>query len=268
MDDTFNISNDRVLLATMPVLKGNVYSLDDDNDTVEFAPNNIIKLHDTSHLEEFKIRDDIQGAMLQRGTLKQGMQQALATYSPQMGETPSVASTTATAIADAATHAGTRGNYSSLTSEYTMDCELYWMILQMTAKFAHPSTGEKLMGDKVYDFDPNGDYIYKPVTQSVETESSKASKIKEMISILGYIIPIQNPKIAALVNKILVRIFEARGDEWEDFKDALLAEDGKPLQQATGGGGGTPPELAVSNQNMVRMTPQEVRARGAMGGAV
>ena len=263
INDNFNISNDRVMLATIPVLKGNKYALED-NDTIEFAPGNVMQLFNKDDLDEFKIRDDITGSLNQSAVLKKGMQQALATYGPQMGDTPAVASTTATAVADAATHATTRGNYSSLTAEYTMWCELYWMILQMTSKFAHPSTGEKLMGDKVYDFDPNGDYIYKPLTQAIETEASKAAKVKTIISMLGYVAPIQNRKIANLVNLMLTRIFETYGDEYEDFKDALLEEDGQPLQPT--GNQGAPAEMAVSNQNNMAITPSEMRARGDASG--
>jgi hypothetical protein len=261
INDNFNIGNDRVLLATIPVLKGNKHALED-NDTIEFKPGHVMELYNKDDIDEFRIKDDIMGTIQQSATLKKGMQQALAVYGPQMGDTPAVASTTATAIADAATHASTRGNYSSLTAEYTMWCELYWMILQMTAKFMHPSTGEKLMGDKIADFDPNGDYIYKPLTQSIETESSKASKRKEIAAMLGYIAPIQNPKIAVLVNKLLTRWFESYGDEYEEFRDAMLEENGQSLQPT--GNQASPAAMPSSNQNGVAMTPQEIQARGMM----
>jgi hypothetical protein len=120
------------------------------------------------------------------------------------------------------------------------------------------------MGDKVYDFDPNGDYIYKPLTQAIETESSKANKVKVYSSLLGYLAPIQNPKIANLVNLLITRIFEAYGDEFEDFKDAMLEENGQALQPT--GNQGAPADMAVSNQNNMAITPQEMRARGGMSG--
>jgi hypothetical protein len=50
----------------------------------------------------------------------------------------------------------------------------------------------------------------------------------------------------------------------EDFKDAMLEENGQALQPT--GNQGAPADMAVSNQNNMAITPQEMRARGGMGG--
>jgi hypothetical protein len=182
-----------------------------------------------------------------------------------MGNLPSESSTTATAIVGAESRTSARSNFSSLTAEHTLWTELYWMILQMTGKFAHPETGKKLMGDKVYDFDPNADYIYKPITQTIETESSKGNKIKMLQSTLGYIAQIPNPNTPKLINKMLSKMFILLGDEYEDFKGSLLDEQ-VPIMQPGGNGQSTPMEMPMSNQNAVPMTSTEQAVRGARYG--
>jgi hypothetical protein len=263
IDDTFNISNDRVKLATMPVIVTERYG--DEDEEYDIYPGANLKVNPGGKIDSLRISDNITGAIQQMSMLKNGMQQVFAVYPTTMGNLPSESSTTATAIVGAESRTSARDNFGSLTAEHTLWTELYWMILQMTGKFAHPETGKKLMGDKVYDFDPNADYIYKPITQTIETESSKGNKIKMLQSTLGYIAQIPNPNTPKLINKMLSKMFLLLGDEYEDFKGSLLDEN-VPITQPGGNGQATAMEMPVSNQNAVPMTSTEQAVRGAMNG--
>jgi hypothetical protein len=263
INDTFNISNDRVKLATMPVIVTERYS--DEDEEYDIYPGANLKVNPGGKIDSLRINSDIGGSLNQIAMLKNGMQQVFAVYPTTMGNLPSESSTTATAIVGAESRTSARSNFSSLTAEHTLWTELYWMILQMTGKFAHPETGKKLMGDKVYDFDPNADYIYKPITQTIETESSKGNKIKMLQSTLGYIAQIPNPNTPKLINKMLSKMFILLGDEYEDFKGSLLDEQ-VPITEPGGNGQATAMDTAMSNQNGIPMTPMEQAVRGARNG--
>ena len=222
-----------------------------------------MELSDIKNAEEFRISPDISGALNQMGVFTNLLHQGIGIYPPQMGDTPG-GDITATATASAGSHAGIRSGYQALTAEHTMLTELYWMILQMTGKFAHPKAGEKLMGDKMYDFDPNAEYFYKPVTTSIETESSKFQRRKDTTTIFGYVAQVPNPGTPRLLNKLLAMFFESMGDEYEDFKQDLLDPNAPmtpPTQGGVAGGEGTP----TSNQSGLPQTVLEQQARGIAG---
>lgn len=257
IDDTFNMSNNRTTLATIPVMKGKKFSLED-NSSVYIEPNHVIELNDVKDLEELKISDNIQGAMTQLGILTGKMQQVTAIFPTTMGQVAG-GSTTATAVAGAEQRTNVRSGYKDTVSEYTCECELYWMIQQMTYVFAQPETGLKLMGEKVYDFDPTLDYFYKPVTSAIETEQSKNAKIQQWTQVLGYVSQIQHPDTVKIINYILSQMFTYMGDEFVNFGNSML----NPKQQIQGGSDqmsalGTP----NSNQNGVPMSGMEQGARG------
>ncbi len=265
INDNFNMSNDRVRLATFPVIKVNKYDAEDNDTLYDFRPGHRMEMTDVKNAEEFRIRDDINGSLAQGQMLSGSLRRSMAVYPSTQGETPAIASTTATAIADAGAHANTRASYQQLTAEHTMLTELYWMILQMTGKFAHPKTGKKLMGDKVYDFDPNADYIYKPITQAIEPESSKFQKRKDYATMFGYAAQVPNPNTPKVLNKLLQGFFETFGDEYEDMAGAFF-DEAAPMQPPTGGGMSPNPEAPVSNQNMLPMTGGEMSARAMASG--
>ena len=226
IDDTLNISNDRVMLATLPTLKGRKFSLED-NPTVYFEPNHVIQLENPDDLVEFQISDNIQGALTQIGILRQAMSGVTSIFPPALGSVPELSSTTATAVAGAEQSKSTRSNYRSLTFEYTFLNKLYWMITQMTWQFATEETALKLMGDKVYNFDPTAEFSYKPLSQSIQSEQSKANQIRELTQMIGFVAPMSatNPKAPALVNFMLAKIFRLFGDENEEFANFLLDEN-------------------------------------------
>ncbi len=260
IDDTFNISQDRVMLATLPTLKVNKNSLID-NSSLYFEPGHHMEVEQNDDINEFMISDNIVGALNQIGMLTTKMQQVDAIQPPSMGQTPSVASTTATAASLADQGTDTRTNYKSLSFENTALTELYWMILQMTWQFAKPETGFKLMGEKVYNFDPSKEYFYKPLSQSIETEYSKANKRREWATILGYVVQLQHPDAPKLINTVLGEITKLMGDEFVNFRNMALNEQ-IPIQQTGGEQPGASANLQASNQNGLPMSGAETNVRG------
>lgn len=262
INDTFNVSCDRIMLATMPTLKGKKFALED-NTTIRFEPGHTIMLENPDDLVEFKITDNVAGALNQIAMLTSGMDKSMGVYPPQMGQLPAVASTTATAFAGTQNTGNVRSNYKSMTFEHTFLSELFCQILLMTAQFAESDTGSKLMGQKVYNFDPSAEYIYKPVSASIEMEANKNIKKQSIIQLISFVAQMQNPKTATLVNKLLSMYFKLSGDEYEEFASAMLDESAPVAAQAgTPEAGGQP----MSNQNGVPQSEEEQMARQGMEG--
>ena len=238
MDDTFNVSQDRTMLATLPSLKGAVKSIED-NSTIYIEPMHMMELHDVDDVQEFKITDNIGGALAQLQYLEDKGRQVDSVNEVTTGGVPSIASTTATAVGASAEGTATRMNYKSLTFEYTALTELYWMIEQMTYRFATEKTGFELMGDKLYDFDPKLEYWYTPLSQSIEPEASKAIKRREWNTLLQTVIGIQHPDTPKIANMILSNIVKLMGDEYEgeagqffDEKVPIQAQGGQQTEEA------------------------------------
>jgi hypothetical protein len=264
IDDSFNIGQDRVMLATLPTMKGKQSSIED-NTEIRFEPMHVIGLENVDDLAEFKLDDNIQGTLNQISTLANSMDKVTSIFPSTMGALPGFASTTATAVAGAEQRTNIRTNYKSLTFEHTFLTELYWMIQQMTFKFAQPETAEKLMGDKVFDFDPSKDYYYKPVSASIETEQSKAAKVQKWTQILGPVTQLQHPDTVKIVNYILTQMFTYMGDEFVNFGNQLL----NPQEPIQPGGVGSQPAgqgEVPSNQFGVPQSAGETQAREAVGG--
>ena len=258
IDDTFNLSNDRVQLATMPTMKGKRHSLED-NSSIYIEPGHTIELNDVNDLVEMQFSDNIVGALRQIGILTGKMQQVTSIMPTTMGGLPDDSSTTATAIAGAEQRTNIRTNYKAMTFENTFLVDLYWMIQHMTYVFAKPETAMKLMGEKVYNFNPTRDYYYKPVSASIESEQSKAAKVQGWTQILGYISNIQHPDIVNQINYILGKIYTYMGDEYVNFGNTMLnpqqpIEGGSDQQEAMG--------VPSSNQAGVPQSGMEQAVRG------
>jgi hypothetical protein len=266
INDTFNISNDRVQLATLPVMKARKYALED-NSTVYIAPEHVIELEDPKDLEFLEISDNIQGALAQMNILTNKMQQVTSIYPTTMGQTGD-ASTTATAIAGSESRTNMRTNYKSLTVEYTGLTELYWQIIQMTWQFAEAETAYKMMGEDVFAFDPEDEYTYIPLSQNIEQEQSKYRKLQTIDQFIGRLAAVPNPKTFVLINKLISKAFELMGDEYSDYRDALLDESAPPpLPAGTGGASQQIPAMGgmgMSNQNMIPQSGTEMMVRGGM----
>jgi hypothetical protein len=262
IDDTFNVSQDRVMLATLPTLKTNKHDIED-NSTIYIEPGHNMELNDPNNVQELQISDNILGALQQIDMLTKKMQQVDSIQPPSMGDA-GIASTTATAFAGAHRATGERSNYKALTFENTFLTELYWMIQQMTYQYATEDTAYKLMGEKMYDFNPGLDYFYKPLSQSIEPEYSKMAKRKDWATIIGYISNMPpNPKTFALLNYMIGEYIKLMGDEYQNVRTKLLDESA-PIES---GGGSTASQggMPMSNQNMIPMSGAEQTTRGISG---
>ena len=266
LNDTINISNDRVKLATLPVFVGDKYACED-NDDIYMEPEHIIPLEGgPDKLRELAVRDNIGGAMQQAQMFISGMQEVMAVFPTTMGEVGQ-ASTTATAVAGADTRSNLRANYKALTFEYTFLTDLYWMILQTSYRFMHPMTALKLLGKEgVMLYDPSCDYTYQPVSSNIEQEHGKIRKMTILDQMMGRVANIPNPKTPMLINKLMVKFFDLLGAEYQDIKDSLL-DEGPAGQQAAVGiapqdtAAGSPGDMA-SNQMGIPASSPEMMARG------
>lgn len=270
LNDTINMSNDRVKLATLPVFVGDKYACED-NDEIYMEPEHIIPMEGgPDKIRELQIRDNIGGALEQANLFIQGMQDVTAVFPNTMGDV-GAASTTATAVAGADMRSNTRANYKALTFEYTFLCDLYWMILQMSYRFMHPMTALKLLGQEgVMVFDPSSDYTYQPVTSNIEQEHGKMRKLQVIDQMLGRVANIPNPKTPMLINKLMSKAFELLGADYQDFRDALL-DDGPTGQMAAMGAtnpgtpAGGPPIDMASNQMGIPASSPEMMTRATYG---
>ena len=262
MNDGINLCFDRTRLATLPTMKGNKYALED-NDSIFFEPEHTMMLENPqTDLEEFKISDNIQGMMDMVTLCINKMQQINAVFPTTMGQLPEAASTTATAVAGAETRTNLRANYKSLTFEYTFLTDFYWMILQMTYRFAREETAMKLLGQELaMAFDPEADYSYQPVSANIEMEYNKYRKIALYDQMLGRVTNLQHPGIVKVINYIIQRICELMGDEYPMINKMLLNEN-VPIQPEGQGakdmGQGTQNQFGMPQQNM------EMSARGTL----
>ena len=259
IDDTFNVAQDRMLLGTYPSFKIKRYLSEENPGGYSISPGGAIIVDDEKDFSELKIDSDITSSLAQIGVLTEKMRTVDAVSRQTTSDVPALASTTATAVMGAEASASTRRNYKSYSFDYTFSHELYWMIQQMTLRFAQPETGLKLMGDKVYDFDPTLEYTYKPVSSAVETEHSRATKFNNLDLMLGKAIQVNHPDIIKMYNKISAEQWKLLGDEYSQIADALLDEsipiENKAGSQAGPAGGGP------SNQVGIPQSGGEMAAR-------
>ena len=275
IDDTFNIGMDRTKLATIPTFWIKKFSFDD-NDSLYFEPGHPLWVNEPGDVGEFKIQDNIQGTMAQMQVLCDKMQQLTSIYPVTMGRLPAEASTTATAVAGSESRSDARSHFKALTYENTFESELYWMILQMTYQFAKPSTGMKLMGEKVYDFDPTRLYFFKPLSQSTEPEYAKTTKMARIIQLLQTLQPFvpfyaNQPQFTAFLGKLMMMAGKYLGDEQLNLVKVLLNPSIPPVTESQGMPETAAPSLAdlmggaASNQNGIPQSPQEQITRETSG---
>lgn len=267
VNDSFNIGADRTRLATLPVFQIRRLSAEN-NPTLYIEPEHFIEVENMDDVKEIVIRDDIAGTINLTAMLTNKMQQVSATYPTTMGDIPTKASTTATAIAGAESRGDLRANYKSLTIEYTLFPDFYWFILQGTAQFARKETAIKLMGEEyLYDFDPDQDYTYSPITSQIEQEHGKYRKLQNIDNMISRVAAIPNPNTPKLLNYLLSKAFDLMGDQFPDYKKYLLDESYMPPEQL-GAGGVQQPRLmqgdVASNQNGMPQSMQEQSVRSLM----
>lgn len=266
LNDTFNIGNDRVMLATLPVMKarkGAVF----ENPTIRIAPNHVIELDDVdADLKELTIRDNIAGAMNQIGVIERMASQVDAVWPTTMGG--DVTNGTATEVMATEGRTNSRRDLKAFTYEYTQAIELYNMILQMTYRFARPETAIKMMGEELaMVFDPNADYTYAPVSQAIEAEHNKMRKISlydQMIGRLSGLAKV-NPAVIPIIGFMIGKQATMLGSEYQEV--AALIENLKKTpntpEQGAESVADIPPQ-AASNERGIPMSGMEQTARGMM----
>jgi hypothetical protein len=230
IDDTVNMSNDRVHLATLTPLIAKRY-VAEDNDTMYIEPEHMILVDDPEHdIKEFKISSDIQGAMAQVGMLTGKLQQLPAVWPTTMGNQPG-RKETATSISTTENRTNLRSNYKSLTFEFTYNLDFYWMIQQMIYQFAEPETAIALMGDDAQVFDPDADYVYQPVSSNIEMEESKQKKTGTWQQILNALMGLKSPAIAPIIAFIIGKMAELQGTEYREVQKMLENLAKAPVDQ-------------------------------------
>ena len=264
INDTINLSNDRVRLATMPTFKGRKYSVED-NDQLYMEPEHIIPLEDVNDLQEIVVRDNIAGALNQTALFIDKLQQVNSVYPTTMGNLPNQASTTATAVAGADARGNQRANYKSLTFEYTFLTELYWHIVQMTHQFMRMETADAVFGQDIKFFDPNADYHYQPISSKIEAEYSKERKISMYDQMIGRLAGLAkvNPAVIPIIGFMIGKQAELMGSDYREVAGMIENLNRTPNNpekgaQQTGDGQG----MMVSNQNGVPMGGMEESVRG------
>ena len=263
INDTINISNDRVMLATFPAFKIRKYG-DLDPSELIISPNKPIPLEDpVNDLQELRISDNVVGALNQSAMLINELHQLRAIFPTTMGNIGSVkASTTATAVAGAEQRTDMRMAYKSLSLEYTFNCELYWMMLQMAYQFMREETAREILGDLITYFDPDADYTYKPVTSAVELEYSKKTKIQNYTNLLQIVATLKHPRAVDIVNYILAEILKLMGGEYSVIQSLFIQQPAQTLPTPLTTGRTPKPETpATTNQYGIGMTGIEAGAR-------
>ena len=269
-NDNLNMSMDRTKLATLPTFKYKKMSNDDNLPEYYFEPEHGWPVENMDDIMEFKVQDNIQGALQMTSVLSNAMQRVVAISPPRMGGMPDKASTTATAIAGAESNTNTRASYKSMTVEFTFFLEFYWLILQMTHCFAKSETALKMMGEDAYFFDANEDYTYTPLSSNIETEYNKNKKVQQIDQLIGRLsglakgVPEVIPIIAYLgmqaVNYLVGEEDPTVKHMIEKLTKAKFGEEGKQPDQVKDG-----KDTPTSNQAGMPISGMEGAAReGAM----
>lgn len=259
----FNLGQDRVMISTLPAIKANSVSAQEFRKTWNFEPNAIFEAFDISHIGEFKISDDISGVGNIMNVLDTAQRASSASF-PTVGGGLPLASQTASASVISEDRSDTRSFYKAMTFNFTFNEELYDRIGWMYWQFALPETAEKDIGkDKIFDYNPFLDHTFKTVTESLETESSKAAKIQILDNMFLQAQQIPNDNTLAMLNYIFIKKAKLLGDEAEDIVDVLFNEDEEFIPSGGQGSLPAPAGGGSSNQTGVAISPQEAGARGA-----
>jgi hypothetical protein len=262
IDDTINMSNDRVHMATFPTLAVKRY-VAEDNDSVYFEPEHMMLLDDPEHdIREFRITDNVQGAMAQAAFLTGKLQQLPAVWPTTMGNQPG-RKETATAVSTTENRTNLRSNYKSLTFEFTYNLDFYWMIQQMIFQFAEPETAMLLMGDDAQHFDPDSDYVYQPVSSNIEMEANKSKKVGTWQQILNSIIGMKSPATPPIIAYIIGKMCELQGAEYRQVQKMLEALAKAPVDQG-GEKGADAKDDPMQNQFGGEMSTAEMGVRPGM----
>jgi hypothetical protein len=267
MNDTFNLNNDRTMLATLPMFKGRRDALEN-NPTIFIEPENVMLMENPEKdLLELIVKDNIQGGMAQMNFIRGISSEMDAVYTTTEGGLPEKTSTTATAVSGSAQKTATRANLKGLTWTYTVDVEFYWMIQQLVYRNMRYETLEKILGKELVQyFDPRSDYTYVSLSQNLENEHQKQKKVSTYDQIQGRlaglakIIPQAIPKAAAY---IFGKQMELLGSEYREVAHIVdQIANAKPVEEKGAEQVKDMKDEAATNQTGVPQSPEEIATRG------
>lgn len=272
IDDNFNLSNFRTKLATTPAFIQKRFSMTDTH--IKIQPEEAIEVEDMNDLKELQIKDNIQGAMLQNQMLSTRMDYSMATSPQTMGHGPERAET-ATQAGIVSSRAETRIGMKTTILEMVGFTEFYEMLLTLCNDFMLPETLEKIVGQELAaHYNPNKPNLFRPVSQSLETEETKNYKMRMIDQILGRVVNFPNPKTPMVVNYLIGQWLEALGKNFKHFKKFMFSEDPEVnllYQIATGGNAPGLQQIAdmagggASNQQGIAQGGAEQNTRQMIG---
>ena len=231
INDTFNANNDNTLLGMLKIIK-QPEGFDEDEMPLRIEPMAIWP----ANTEVVDFPSNTVPSLNQLEMLKGTFNETNARDSG----VPVLSSAAATTVARAEKQVNVRSQYKRLVFEHTLMGNLYWMIIQMASQFMLAETAIDMLGEEVaLAFNSDLDYHYKPISESIETDSTAGAKIDRLNTALGYVMNSQNAKTPAVANGILKRIFKLMGKEEEELTAELFDED-SPMQPPPAGGGGQP----------------------------
>ncbi len=260
INDTFNANNDNTLLGMLKIIKMSENADEDDmplriepmavwpagTEVVEFQSNTVPAINQmnmlTSKFNETNARDS---------------------------GVPVVSSAAATTVARAEKEVNVRSQYKGLVHENTLMANVYWMIIQMSNQFMLEETAVDMIGEEnARAFNADLDFIYSPISEALETESSKGAKIDRLNTTLGYVINSQKPGAADVALDIIKQIMKLMGKEEEQITARLFDE--APDAGGAGGGGGaipgqvSPAGSAVNDTGQAQPTGQASQIGSAL----
>jgi hypothetical protein len=272
INDTFNVSNLRTLLATMPHYKGRKFQSIPNK--IKPAPGGVTFLENMDDLQEFETSDNIQGAMVQIGALSNGIDTVMSVSPVRMGVSGD-RKETATVGAMMNQNANIRSGLRTTTLEFAGFAEFYDMLLSLVNDFMLPETLVELIGEELaMAYNPKREDRFIPVSQALETEDSKQFKMSMIDQLMGRVVSIPNPKTPMVINYLMGMWLDLAGGNFKHFKKFMFEEDPQmnALYQAVTGGkmmGSTPNANMMPTQNQTGLPQpgQEQQVRAAAGPA-
>ncbi len=232
INDTFNANNDNTLMGMLKIIK-QPEGFDEDEMPLRIEPMAVWPANT-------EVVDFVSNTVPALNQLEMLTAKFNETNARDSG-VPVLSSAAATTVARAEKQVNVRSQYKNLVFEHTMMGNLYWMIIMMSSQFMLAETAVDMLGEETARaFNSDLDYHYKPISESIETDSTAGAKIDRLNTALGYVMNSQNAKAPAVANGILKKIFKLMGKEEEEITDELFDEE-SPLQQPPGQGGGAQP---------------------------
>jgi len=245
LNDTFNANNDNTLLGMLKVIIQSE-GADEEDMPLRIAPGEVWPAG--TAVVDFK--SNTIPALNQMQFLTSKFNETNARDSG----VPVISSAAATTVARAEKQVNARSQYKNIVWENTLMNNLFWMIIQMSNQFMMEETAVEMMGEDVAQaFNADLDFIYKPVSEAIETDSTSGAKIDRLNVTLGYVINSQKPGAAEVASDVIERIMKLMGKEEEQITSKLFDE---PEGGVGGGGQQAQPALGSPAGSSVNQTGQ------------